>query len=46
VRVADETGPEPLKARDAVDGDTPARAATAARFGRAFSGVASTCMVC
>jgi hypothetical protein len=31
--VAADTGPAPLKASDAVDGETPASAATAARLG-------------
>ena len=32
--LATDTGPEPLNASDAVEADTPARDATAARVGR------------
>jgi len=35
--VASDTGPAPLKAREAVEAETPASAATAARFGRALA---------
>jgi hypothetical protein len=43
--VVAETGPAPLKTRDAVDTETPARAATAARVGRGVV-LASGSMAC
>jgi L-serine deaminase len=43
-RVESATGPAPLNAREAVDADTPASAATAASVGRAVCALASGLM--